>query len=308
MHTPPTSDATPAPPKPLFFADRLPDVASESAAEAESRVLLELETTSPLPAEKLAYGWVRLPSRDLLYYAAPRERVPAHDAFATPGAVLPEPDAVLLPDGVSADDFRAASRDLYADLRPRAELLLLRERAAADRLLTRVAPALKFGALAGIALLLVGGGLAAERALKENALRASATALKTARENLTLLDTLDRFDAPARSVLDALALVNPHRPEPVAFTRVTFSDNRELALEGRSGEASAVNRFADSLRSAGLFAGVEVLKLETSGGRTTFRMRLSVTKWPKFADAPTPAEAAPASGSPSNTPVNKDAA
>ena len=101
-------------------------------------MLLDLETGAPLPPEKLAYGWVRLPSRDILYYAAPRDRLPAHDAFAPAGTVLPEPEKILLPDGVSPEDFLRASRDFHADLRPRAELAGLRSRAVADAMLTRI--------------------------------------------------------------------------------------------------------------------------------------------------------------------------
>lgn len=288
MSTPPPSSPT------TFFCERLPDIATESPAATEARVLLELETTSPLPPEKLAYGWVRLPSRDILYYAAPRERTPAHDAFAAPGSVLPRTDDLLLPENVTEADLRAASRDLYADLRPRTELLLLRERAAADRLLSRATPALKIGAVLGLLLAFAGAGLAAEHALREHRLANDAARIKASRERLALLDTLDRFATPARSVFDALAMVNPHRPESVGFTRVVFADNRELTLEGRASDASAVNRMADALRKAGPFGAVDIRKLEASGGRTTFSLRVTVNKWPKIGDTPTAMPSPPA--------------
>ncbi len=304
MPTPPTNPSPDpdGPRRDLFFAELLPALDGESAADTEARVRLELETSAPLPVDKLAYGWVRLASREPLFYAAPRERLPAHDPFAAPGAVLPPRDSVLLPDGVSEADFAGAQRDLYADLRARPELFRLRERAVADRLLSRVTPFLKYGALVALVLLLAAGALAATRAVREARLAAEAPALKSARDRLSLLMTLDRFESPARSVFDALALVNPHRPETVAFTRVAFADNRELTLEGRSTDAAAVNRMADALRAGGLFASADIQKLEASGGRTTFRLRLIHSHWPKFADAPT--EVAPAPAAPAPTPAS----
>ena len=93
----------------LFFAERLPAGAeSESPSDTESRVVLDLETGSPLPLDRLAYGWVRLPSRDILYYAGPKERVPPHDPFAPAGTVVPPVASVVLPDGVNEQDFAKA--------------------------------------------------------------------------------------------------------------------------------------------------------------------------------------------------------
>lgn len=280
----------------LLFAEVLPAGAeTESAAETESRVSLDLETGAPLPLEKLAYGWVRLPSREILYYAAPRDHVPPHDAFAPAGAVLPDPATIVLPEGVTTEDFQKAARDFHADLRPRAELAQLRARAAADKLLSRLTLPLRLGAVAGLALLIGAGMLTGWSSWRESRLDANADKLKSAEERADMLAMLDRMEAAGHSVFDALAMVNPSRPEGVAFSRVIFSDNRDLTLEGRASDVNAINRMADALRGSGLFGEAKLPKLDASDGRSSFSMKIPVTKWPKIADAATELSGASAS-------------
>lgn len=274
----------------LFFAELLPaGHEAESAGEVESRVLLDLETGSPLPADRLAYGWVRLPSREILYYAAPRERVPAHDAFAPAGTVLPAPDNILLPDGVSPEDFARATRDFYADLRPRPELAELRSRAKADALLSRLALPLKLGALAGVLVMAAVGVLFVMVATSRHRYDAIAEPAKAAEAKADMLASLERLEGPGRSIFDALAIVNPYRPEGVSFTRVTLVANRELSLEGRAtgtSGVSSITKMESALKDSGVFSSSEAPKVETSGGRPSFRMRFLMTKWPEVADSP----------------------
>jgi hypothetical protein len=283
----------------LFFGEQLPSgPEGETAAEAEARVLLDLETGAPVPLDRLAYGWVRLPSREILYYAGPRERVPAHDPVAVSGSVLPDADAVVLPAGVDVETFRKASRDFYADLRPRAELAELRLRASADTLISRLVTPMKFGALAGLLLLSVGAVFSSLAAVSRRKLDAEAPALKAVEAKADTLVALERLEGPGRSVFDALSVVNPHRPEGVGFSRVIFSDNRTLELQGRSSDVSGVNRMKDALLATDLFASVELPQLDASGGRSSFRMRLNFKNWPKIEGSPevlptVSAEAAP---------------
>ena len=292
---PPRSPSAP-PASRLFFAERLPaGPEGESPAEAESRVLLDLETGAPLPADRLAYGWVRLPSREILYYAAPRDRVPAHDSVAPAGAVIPAIDDVVLPAGVDAESFRKATRDFYADLRPRAEIAALRARASSDALIGKLLLPMKLGALAGLLLLIAGIVLSSLVAVKRRKLDAEAPALKAVQSRADTLAALERLEGPGRSVFDALAVVNTHRPEGVGFNSVTFADNRELTLDGRASDVSGVNRLKDALTSTGFFGPVELPKLDASGGRSNFRMRLVFKNWPKVEGSP---ESAPAAGAP----------
>lgn len=288
-HTTPESPLIPVPSAHrFFFAEVLPAGAdTESAADTESRVSLDLESGAPLPLEKLAYGWVRLPSREILYYAAPRDHVPAHDAFAPAGAVLPDAEGIVFPAGVTPEDFQKASRDFHADLRPRPELAQLRARASADKLLSRLTLPLRLGAVAGVLLLLGAGVFAGLAAWQEARLAADAAKLKSAEERADMLATLDRMEAAGHSVFDALAMVNPSRPEGVAFSRVIFSDNRDLTLEGRASDVSAINRMAGALHASGHFGEAKTPKLDASDGRSSFSMKIPVIKWPAIADAAT---------------------
>lgn len=306
---PPRSPSAP-PASRLFFAERLPaGPEGESPAEAESRVLLDLETGAPLPADRLAYGWVRLPSREILYYAAPRDRVPAHDSVAPVGTVLPEVDDVVLPSGVDAESFRKATRDFYADLRPRADLAALRARASSDALIAKLLLPMKLGALAGVLLLIVGIVFTSLVAVKRRKLEADAPALKAVQSRADTLVALERLEGPGRSVFDALAVVNFHRPEGVGFNSVTFTDSRELTLDGRASDVSGVNRLKDALTASGFFGPVELPKLDASGGRSTFRMRLVFKNWPKVEGSPEsapPAVATPTASAPDTAPDDKE--
>lgn len=294
-----TPEPSPKPSAPasgrLFFAERLPSGPDgESPAEAESRVLLDIETGAPLPADRLAYGWVRLPSREILYYAAPRERVPAHDSVAPAGTVLPAADDVVLPEGVDTATFLKASRDFYADLRPRSTLAELRARSSADSLIGKILLPLKLAAVAGLLLLLVAGVLNAMSGYKQNQLDAEAPALKLAESRADTLVALEHLEGPGRSLFDALAVVNPHRPEGVGFSRASLADNRELTVEGRAPDVSGINRMKDALQATGFFSSIDLPKLDASGGRSSFRMRLLFKSWPKVEGAPEPAPVAPA--------------
>lgn len=289
--TSPASDQVPD--DRLFFAERLPaGPDSESPSDTESRVVLDLETTSPLPLERLAYGWVRLPSKDILYYAAPKERVPDHDPFAPAGTVLPDPQTVVLPDEVSAADFAKANRDFYADLRPRPELSEMRVRAAADALLSKLSLPLKLTMLAAILLLVAGGVFAGMNTVAKRRIDATAKDVKEARARADMLASIDRMEAAGHSVFDALAVVNPSRPEGVEFSKVTFSTGRELALEGNASSAGLVTKMESDLRATGFLGAFPQPEIQSSGGRTRFRMRMSFTKWPAIADAATSAPVA----------------
>ena len=286
----PVPERTTAPDDRLFFAERLPaGPESESPAETEARVLLDLETSSPLAIDKLAYGWVRLPSKDILYYAAPRERVPPHDAFASAGTVLPPAGAVVLPDDVPAADFLRASRDFYADLRPRADLAEMRVRARADSLLSKLSLPLKLITVACVLLLGAGATVSGMNAATRRRIDGGAKDVKEAQTRADMLSTIDRMEAAGHSVFDALAVLNPARPEGVHFTRVAFSTGRELALDGDADNAGLVTRLESALRTTGFFSAFGQPNIQTSGGRTKFQMRLSFRQWPEITDAATAA-------------------
>lgn len=271
----------------LVFAERLPaGVPGESPDDTEARVRLDLELNAPLPLERLAYGWVRLANGDVLYYAMPVERLPAHEAGAPVGGVVPDAASLVLPEGLSLSDLNGMRSGPFADLRPRDVLAEIGRRAAADRVLARVAGPLRIAAALAVVLLAVDGGLAAYNAWREQALAAEADSLKQAESRADALSTLDRLSGGGRSVFDALAVVNAHRPEAVSFSRVVFSDNRELIIEGRAAGVADINRMSDALRASGHFGVVETPKLDTARGRSSFRMRLTMSRWPKLADEP----------------------
>jgi hypothetical protein len=179
----------------------------------------------------------------------------------------------------------------------------VRARAAADRLLSRLTLPLRLGAVAGIVLLLAAGALTVVSGVRESRLAADAGTLKSAEERADMLAALDRMEVAGHSVFDALALVNPSRPDGAAFTRVIFSDNRELSLEGRASDVNAINRMVDSLRASGLFGEAKIPKLDASDGRSSFSMKIPVTKWPEIADAATEAPA-PSPEPPVEKPAN----
>lgn len=279
------------------FTERLPSgPPDESPAETDSRVRLDLEIHAPLPVDRLAYGWVRLVSGDVLYYAMPVERVPPHAEDVPAGRLIPDPARLLLPEGVSPGDLDGSTGGIYADLRPRDVLARRVSRAAADKILSRTVWPMRIGVGVAAVLLLVSLGMSAHTAWRDRRLEGEAERIREAEARADALFTLERLSGSGRSVFDLLAVVNVHRPESVAFSRVTFEDNRELVIEGRAGGVADINRWGDALRTTGHFGVVETPKLDTSRGRSTFRMRLTVTRWPKIADAPS---AAP-SGHPSS--------
>lgn len=296
MSTPPTSPASsefsrdPSAAEEVFFAELLPAGPSgESAAETESRVLLDLESTSPLPVERLAYGWMILGTGEVLYYAAPRDRMPPHDTFAPAGSVVPSVRTVMLPEGVAFEAYNAAKRDLYADVRPRPELMGLRSRAVADGFIGKIARPLRFVAAFAVVLLAAGAVLWGYNDRREAALAEQASAVKRAEERLVVLGTLEKLDATGRSIFDALAMVNPSRPESVGFSKASLTDNALLSVDGRSSEVSAVNRMQESLKATGNFGAITIPKLDAASGRANFSMKIPVTRWAPMADAPTQA-------------------
>lgn len=279
------------------FAERLDaGPPGESEADAEARVRLDLEVNAPLSPERLAYGWVRLAAGDIVYYALPLDRLPPHEDAAPAGSVVPDWDRLLLPDGVSAEEMRARATGAAADLRPREVLRLLAGRAATDRLVARVAWPLRITLALAVLLLAAAAVLHARAAWAARRLADDGDRIRSAESRADALATLERLSDGGRSVFDALAVLNAHRPEAVSFSRVTFADSRELLIEGRAAGVADINRMADALRATGHFGVVETPKLDTSRGRSTFRMRLVITNWPKIADAPVaaPAAAAPA--------------
>lgn len=284
----------PRPDSGLFFAERLPaPPGGESDRETEERVRLALEARAPLPLERLAYGWVRLRSGDLLAYAAPVERTPAHAPEAPPGTVLPAPSAILAPPGVTLADIAAATRTDYADLRPRAELAALRERARTALALARLRLPLRLAAGVGCALILGAVGLRLHAAATSRRLGADAARIASAETASDLLATLDNLDAASRSPFDLLAVVNACRPDGVTFSRMRADAAGRLVLEGRGPGMTEVNRMTDALRACGVFSSVALPKITAASGRTTFELRLAAGRWPRIADAATPA--APAS-------------
>lgn len=272
---------------PLWFTETLPAAGTdESLAEAEARVLLDLETDSPIPVDRLAYGWVRLPSREILYYAAPRDRIAEADEFAPVGTIVPSADELLLPPRVAAEDFRRAARHHFSDIRDRETIDRLRRNASADKLLARVSLPLKLGAAAGLLLVVAAAGLNLRSTLTEKSLAAQAEKSREIRMKADLLAQLDRLENANHSVFDAVAIVNAHRPDGVVFNRITLEQGTDLTLEGRAPDIAAVTRFKEALLASGHFAASGAEKLDAAAGRASFRLRFSLKSWPKIADEP----------------------
>jgi hypothetical protein len=266
---------------PKYFVDVLTVISTDdSNVEIERRVRWELEGHSPIPIERLAYGWVRLSNDKVLYYATPFAPVGLAADMCPPGALIPAWSDLDSPDGVTEEDWNDAVRSDFSDIRDRGRLVELRRRESTGKLLRRLRLPMRVGVIAGLSLWLMAALFAAWTTLIDRRLVSSEGAATTALAKEEMLANMSRFSSGKHSVFDILAVVNRHRPTGVLLSRVEFFGN-ELVLEGRAGEVRQVNAYADELRASGVFGTIELPKIDTTGGRALFRLRLVPLRWPK---------------------------
>jgi len=273
-------------PSPTFFCAFLsPDTDVGGTDAIETRVRWELEGHAPVPLEDLAYGWVRLADARVLYYATPFVPAGLRDDESPPGVCIPVWSELDVPEGLTEQAWSDAGRTDYADIRDRGRLDLLRRRAVTGRRLRRLqAPLLVFGAV-GVLLVTAGLVLNFRARLLERRLVAGAPAAAAMTAKRDLLLRLARFAEPGSGLFDLLVVANRYRPPGIALSRAEWADG-VLVLDGRAGDVRQVNDYVGKLRHTGVFGTVAPAKIDTSGGKALFRVRLTVARWPKVAPLP----------------------
>ncbi len=265
-----------------LFTECLRVESGENDETVEARVRLKLEAIAPLPLTRLAWGWVRV-GEVALIYASSRERLAAAGIRVDASAgepCLPDFSGAKLPSGISPEALAVALRHRYSDMRDRVVLGALAEAERTESALLWVRRVTRGLAIAGAALFVLGLGLFGFAAWRTGTCERRAAHIAEIEARAELAAELSQSARGAGGAYELLAAVNAHRPDPVTLTRCEWEGDALMRVAGVSESVAQVNRFVTALRVTGLFGAVDAERMETAGGKTNFRLKLTVVRRP----------------------------
>ncbi|MDR2982647.1 MAG: PilN domain-containing protein [Puniceicoccales bacterium] len=130
-------------------------------------------------------------------------------------------------------------------------------------------------------LLVVGAGAALflhkEDLKKEtDRLAGREAAVEAINSKVELVVRLDQLEAGQVSFFDALATMNHFRPSEILFSSASIDGNRQVQVNGTAATISQINSYVEALRNSGFFKQVDLPRVNTTGGRTSFEIRAGV--------------------------------